>query len=153
MTAFVFAQNKPKSPAAVATGKINDATISINYCSPSVNGRTIWGELVPFNKIWRAGANEATTFQTDKDVTIEGQKLPAGTYSFFVIPTEVDCTIIFNTEAKQWGAYKYDESKDQLRAKIIPKQSDSNIEKLSYAVNSDNVRLSWEKYYIEFKVN
>lgn len=85
MTTFVNAQNKPASPAAVATGKINGANISINYSSPSVKGRVIWGELVPFNKIWRAGANAATTIESDKDLIIEGSKLPAGKYSFFVI--------------------------------------------------------------------
>ena len=85
---FVNAQNKPASPAATATGKINGATITINYCSPSVKGRAIWGELVPFNKVWRAGANEATTFETDKELTIEGKKLPAGKYSFFVFQTK-----------------------------------------------------------------
>ena len=80
---FVNAQNKPvASPAAVATGKINGATITINYSSPSVKGRVIWGDLVPYNKVWRAGANEATTFETDKELTIEGKKLPAGKYSF-----------------------------------------------------------------------
>ena len=68
---FVNAQNKPASPAATATGKINGATISINYSSPSVKGRVIWGELVPFNKVWRAGANDATTFETDKELTIQ----------------------------------------------------------------------------------
>ena len=83
---FLNAQNKPASPAAVATGKINGATIQINYSSPSVKGRVIWEELVPFNKIWRAGANDATTIETDKELNIEGQKLPAGKYSFFVIP-------------------------------------------------------------------
>jgi hypothetical protein len=152
-TSFAFAQEKTLSPAETVSGKIGNATITIKYGSPSVKGREIWGKLVPFNEVWRAGANDATTFQTDKDLTIEGEKLPAGTYSFFVIPTQEDCTIIFNTVAKQWGAYKYDASKDQLRVKVIQKQSDSNSEKLAYAVNKEDVRLSWEKYYVEFKVN
>ncbi|MBP6183152.1 DUF2911 domain-containing protein, partial [Flavobacterium sp.] len=72
---FLSAQGKA-SPAAVASGKINGATISINYSSPSVKGRQIWGGLVPFNEVWRAGANEATTFETDKELTIEGSILP-----------------------------------------------------------------------------
>ena len=78
ITTIAVAQNKPASPAAVTTGNINGATISINYSSPSVKGRVIWGELVPFGKIWRAGANAATTIESDKEITIEGKKLPAG---------------------------------------------------------------------------
>ena len=149
---FVNAQNKPASPAVSTTGKINGATISINYSSPSVKGRVIWGELVPFNKIWRAGANDATTFETDKDLTVEGSKLPAGKYSFFVIPNEKDCVIIFNKEAKQWGAYKYNEKEDQLRVTVKQKATDSSTESLVYTINENNIVLSWEKWNIPFSV-
>ena len=149
---FVNAQNKPASPATTATGKINGATININYSSPSVKGRVIWGELVPFGKVWRAGANEATTFETDKEISIEGQKLPAGKYSFFVIPNEKECVLIFNKEAKQWGAYKYKESEDQLRVTVKQKMADSNAESLVYAINKNSVVLSWEKWNIPFSV-
>ena len=149
---FVNAQNKPASPAASVTGKINGATITINYSSPSVKGRVIWGELVPFNKIWRAGANDATTFETDKDLTIEGSKLPAGKYSFFVIPNEKDCVIIFNKEAKQWGAYKYNEKEDQLRVTVKQKIADSSTESLVYTINKNNIVLSWEKWNIPISV-
>nr|WP_315253915.1 DUF2911 domain-containing protein [uncultured Flavobacterium sp.] len=150
---FANAQEKPKSPAETVSGKIKDATITINYGSPSVRGRKIWGELVPFDAVWRAGANDATTFETDKDLIIEGSKLPAGKYSFFVIPNEKECVIIFNKEAKQWGAYKYDEKKDQVRVKIAPKTKGiSSVEKLSYAINPNNVILSWDTWNIGFKV-
>jgi len=146
------AQEKPKSPPEKATGTINGANIQINYSSPSVRGRKIWGELVPFDQVWRAGANEATTFETDKDVLIEGLKLPAGKYSFFVIPNEKECTIIFNKESKQWGAYKYDEKKDQLRVKVKPKTANSSVEKLVYTINSNDVALSWDTWNIGFNV-
>lgn len=149
---FVNAQNKPASPAENATGKINGATISINYSSPSVKGRKIWGELVPFNKVWRAGANDATTFETDKDLTIEGKKLPAGKYSFFVIPNEKECVIIFNKEAKQWGAYKYKESEDQLRVTVKQQMADSSTESLIYKINKNSIVLSWEKWNIPLSV-
>jgi hypothetical protein len=152
MTTFINAQDKPASPATIATGKINGATISINYSSPSVKGRVIWGELVPFDKVWRAGANDATTFETDKDLTIEGSKLPAGKYSFFVIPTNKECIIIFNKEAKQWGAYKYDEKQDQLRVTVKQQLSDTNTESLTYTINKNSVVLSWEKWNIPFSV-
>lgn len=146
------AQGKPASPAAVATGKINDATITINYSSPSVKGRKIWGELVPLNKIWRAGANEATTFETNKDLTIEGSKLPAGKYSFFVIPKENESILIFNKVAKQSGTYTYDEKQDQLRVTVKQKAVDTNTESLLYSIEKDTVVLSWEKWKIPFSV-
>lgn len=149
---FVNAQEKPASPAAVASGKINGSTISINYSSPAVKGRKIWGELVPFNKVWRAGANDATTFETDKDLVIEGKKLPAGKYSFFVLPNEKECVLIFNKEAKQWGSYKYKESEDQLRVTVKQQKASSSTERLVYTINKNSIVLSWEKWNIPFSV-
>jgi hypothetical protein len=148
IVSFVAAQGKPSSSKEVATGKINGATITINYGSPSVNGREIWGALVPFNQVWRAGANDATTFETDKDITIEGAKLPAGKYSFFVIPNEKECVIIFNKEAKQWGAYKYKEKEDQLRVTVKPQAVKTLTEKLVYRINTKSVVLSWGNWNI-----
>jgi len=149
---FANAQEKPKSPPEKATGVINGATIQINYGSPSVRGRKIWGELVPFNEVWRAGANEATTFETDKELTIEGSKLPAGKYSFFIIPNDKQCVIIFNKEAKQWGAYKYNAKEDQLRVAVNQTASESSTEKLVYKINTNDVVLSWDNWNIGFKV-
>jgi hypothetical protein len=146
------AQNKPASPAASVTGKINGATISINYSSPFVKGRVIWGELVPFNKVWRAGANEATTIETDKDLIIEGQKLPAGKYSFFVIPNEKECVLIFNKEFKQWGAFKYNETEDQLRVIVKQQLVATSTESLVYSINKNSIVLSWEKWNVPFSV-
>ncbi len=150
-TNFITAQEKA-SPATVATGKINGATISIKYSSPGVKGRQIWGGLVPFDKVWRAGANEATTFETDKELIIEGKSLPAGKYSFFIIPNEKECIIIFNKDAKQWGAYKYDARKDQLRVSVKPQIVDSSIERLVYSINENSVNLAWEKWQIPFSI-
>ena len=149
---FANAQEKPKSPPETATGTINGATIQINYGSPSVRGRKIWGELVPFDKVWRAGANDATTFETNKDITIEGSKLPAGKYSFFVIPNEKESILIFNKEAKQWGAYKYNEKEDQLRVTVKQKVVNSSTEKLVYKINANDVVLSWDTWNISFSV-
>ena len=147
---FVNAQNKPASPAASATGKINGATISVNYSSPSVKGRVIWGELVPFNKIWRAGANAATTIDTDKDLTIEGSKLPAGKYSFFVIPNEKECVLIFNKVANLSGTNNYNEKEDQLRVTVKQKATDSSTESLVYTINKNNIVLSWKNGIFSF---
>ncbi len=149
---FINAQDKPTSTKEVVTGKINGATITINYGSPSVKGREIWGKLVPFNQVWRAGANDATTFETDKEVTIEGSKLPAGKYSFFVIPNEKECVIIFNKEAKQWGAYKYKEKEDQLRVTVKQKVAKTKAEKLVYVIEKNTVSLNWDNWTIPFSV-
>ncbi|RTY88765.1 DUF2911 domain-containing protein [Flavobacterium sp. RSP15] len=148
----IAAQGKPTSSKEVATGKINGATITLNYGSPSVNGREIWGKLVPFNQVWRAGANDATTFETDKELTIEGTKLPAGKYSFFVIPNEKECVLIFNKEAKQWGAYKYKEKEDQLRISVKQEVAASAAEKLVYTIRANTVVLSWGNWNIPFSV-
>src|SRR5450631_1996336 len=96
-------KSKRPSPPATAIGKIKDATITINYSSPSVKGRQIWGALVPYNKIWRAGANEATIFTTDKDIEVEGKKLAAGKYSLFMTPGEKEWIVIFSSQTGQWG--------------------------------------------------
>jgi hypothetical protein len=152
ITIFANAQNKPASPAAVATGSINGANISINYSSPSVKGRVIWGQLVPFNKMWRAGANAATTIETDKDLKIEGSILPVGKYSFFVIPSEKDCVLIFNKVSKMSGTSNYDEKQDQLRVTVKQQLSETNAESLVYTINKNSIVLSWEKWNIPFSV-
>ena len=143
----VIAQDAPKaSPAQSVSGKINAATITINYSSPSVKGRKIWGELEPYGQVWRAGANEATTFETDKAIQVEGETLPAGKYSFFLIPEESGIwTAIFNKEPNQWGAFKYEESKDQLRVKVKTKALATNQEKLVYKINKNGFELNWAK--------
>ena len=146
VSVLAVAQDKKASPAATAKGNINGAEITINYNSPSVKGREIWGKLVPYGKVWRAGADEATTFETSKDITVGGQKLPSGKYSFFVIPEKDKATIIFNTESKQWGAYDYDIKKDKLRINVKPQAQYDSTERLTYAVNKDNMTLSWEKW-------
>lgn len=148
-TAFgATAQEKKASPAEMAQGKINGAAITINYSSPAVKNRVIWGDLVPFGKVWRAGANEATTFETNKDVTIEGKKLPAGTYSFFVIPEKGSATVIFNKVAKQWGSISYDEKEDALRVKVKPQVRKEKAERLMYAVSPKMITLSWDNWDI-----
>ena len=109
-TTFVFAQEPAKpapkamaSPAAKAEGKIGDKSIVISYHQPAVKGRKIWGDLVPFDKVWRTGANNATTITLDKDVKVGGKTLAAGRYAIFSIPTATDWTIIFNKGADQWA--------------------------------------------------
>ena len=138
-----FAQEKA-SPAKTAEGMVGDAKITINYSSPAVKGRMIWGDLVPLGEVWRAGANEATTFTTTKDIMVEGKKLPAGTYSFFVIPGEASSTFIFNKVAKQWGAFDYDSAEDVLRVSVPSGQTSTLEERLVYEVKPSSFEIRWE---------
>jgi len=153
VNAFAQDTKKPASPAATATGKIKDATITIAYNSPSVKERKIWGDLVAYNKVWRAGANEATTFETDKNITVQGKPLPAGKYSFFLIPKESGTwTAIFNKEPKQWGAYKYEEAKDALRVDVNTKALQAKQETLVYKVNNNGFTMDWDKISVPVEI-
>lgn len=137
-----YCQEKP-SPPMVAEGTINGSAIKVNYSSPAVKGRTIWGELVPLGKVWRAGANEATVFETSKDIKVEGKPLPAGKYSIFVIPGESMSTVIFNKQTGQWGT-QYDESQDALLVNVASGQTSTLTERLTYNVLSDGLEMKWE---------
>jgi hypothetical protein len=151
----VFAQDaRPvASPKAQATGKIKDATITIDYGSPAVKGRKIWGELEKYDVVWRAGANDATTFETDKDLKVQGKILPAGKYSFFLLPRANGIwTAIFNKEAKQWGAFKYDETKDQLRVDVKTKALKESQERLTYKVNKKGFVMEWDKIVVPIHI-
>ena len=137
------------SPAATASGKVGEANITIKYSSPSVKGRQIWGGLVPYNKVWRTGANLATVLETDKDIKIEGKALPAGKYSVYAIPGEKEWIIIINSQTGQWGVTKAgetteDPAKDVLRVTVKPKKSASANERLLYTINNKGFVLSWE---------
>jgi hypothetical protein len=138
------AKEKP-SPAATATGKIGSTDVTVNYSSPGVKGRKIFGGLEQYGKVWRAGANEATTVEFSKDVKVEGKALPAGKYGFFVIPAESgQWTVIFNKVPNQWGAFKYDEKQDGLRVMVTPRKSATLTERLVYEVKSPGLVLRWE---------
>ncbi len=153
VSAFAQEKKAPASPAATATGKIGDATITINYSSPAVKGRTIWGGLEKYDVVWRAGANDATTFETDKDIKVEGKTLPAGKYSFFLIPKESGTwTAIFNKEPKQWGAYKYEAAKDQLRVDVKVKALKETQERLVYKIEKKGFALEWDKVSVPVAV-
>lgn len=132
------------SPAATASGKIGGTDVTVSYSSPAVKGRAIWGGLVPYGQVWRAGANEATTVEFSKDVKVEGKALPAGKYGFFVIPTEKQWTVIFNKVPNQWGAFKYDEKQDALRVMVTPRKTAALTERLAYEVTPKGLVLRWE---------
>lgn len=148
-------KSKRPSPPAMVTQKINSgATISIDYSQPSVKGRTIGKDLEPMDgQVWRTGANEATVFSTDKDITVEGKTLPAGKYGLFTLFNGDDVTIIFNKTAKQWGAFKYKEADDALRVKGTQSKLSSPSEKLAFTISPDGkVDLMWGDRKVEFTV-
>ncbi len=147
-------KSKRPSPPATAAGHIRDATITISYSSPSVKGRKIFGGLVPYGKLWRAGANEATIFETSKDIEVEGKKLAAGKYSLFATPGEKEWTFFFNSETGQWGdtnggAANMDASKTVLQVTVKAKNVGDVQEKLIYTVSDEPVSkgftLTWDK--------
>src|SRR5438874_1648978 len=105
---------RPSQQASV-TQRLGITDITIHYSRPLVKGRTIWGGLVPYDQVWRAGANENTTITVTDPVTVEGQQLAAGTYGLHMIPQEKDCTVIFSKNSSSWGSFTYDPAEDALR--------------------------------------
>lgn len=138
------------SPPKEVTGQIAGVDIKLDYSSPAVKGRTIWGDLEPYGEVWRTGANEATTIELSKDVSIEGKTLAAGKYAVFSIPNENNWTIIFNKDADQWGDYNYDEAKDALRVEVSPKSLDEQIERLEFVIRANDIALRWDKLEVAF---
>jgi hypothetical protein len=108
------------SPAATVVQTVATTEMSMQYSRPGVKGRVIWGDLVPYDKMWRTGANEATTFKTSGDIMVGGQKLPAGTYALFTIPGKDKWSVTFNSQAEQWGAFEHDASKDVVTVQVKP---------------------------------
>ncbi|MCP4654159.1 MAG: DUF2911 domain-containing protein [bacterium] len=144
------------SPSASVSQIAGITEIAITYARPSVKERAIWGELVPYDKVWRAGANEATTFAVSTDATVEGKPLAAGKYSLFTIPGKDKWTIIFNKVAEQWGAYQYDAAQDALRVEVKPTPAPFTelhtfrIDEVT--ATSARVVLHWEKLEVSFRV-
>lgn len=144
-----------KSPRKELHGTIADVPLVINYGSPAMNERTIYGDLVPYNKVWRTGANEATriTFQQDVMVGEANKKLTAGTYALFTLPSsKEDWTVIFNKVADQWGAYDYEESADAARIKGTSKPNPNRAERMDFALDGNIVQLMWDDLVVTFPV-
>jgi hypothetical protein len=146
-----------------------DTDINISYSRPGVKGRKIWGALVPYglapgdneshNKPfpWRGGANECTTIEFSKDVTVNGNKLPAGKYSVQFIPSPKEWVVIFNKNTKLWGSFDYDKKDDALRINVTPVEAPFQ-EWLSYgfdnlAGTSCTAYLRWEKLKVPFDIS
>lgn len=146
---------RPSPPAKVTQKLTSGATVSIDYSQPSVKGRTIGKDLEPMdNKVWRTGANEATVFETDKNLTIDGKKLPAGKYGLFTLFNGNDCTVIFNKTWKQWGAFTYKDSADVIRVKANVTKSVTPTEMMTFKIKpSGEVILLWANLQVSFIMN
>jgi len=140
-----------KSKKQHVEGAIGQPKIEINYSAPWVKGRVIYGDLVPYGEIWRAGANANTTVKFSRNVTINGHGLNAGKYALFVIPSknDQDWIVIFSKKNNAWGAFEYKESEDALRVKVKAIDNAEIVEKLSYEVIKHGIKFAWaDKHFI-----
>jgi len=145
-----------QSQHAVVEQRIGITDITINYHRPLANGRQIWGKVVPYGQVWRAGANENTTVTFTDPVTIEGQPLDKGTYGLHMIPGENQWTVIFSKTASAWGSFTYKQDEDALRVTVKPQSADLH-DALTYDFDdvkpdSTVVTMRWEKVAVPFKV-
>ena len=145
-----------ESQAATVMQQIGTTELSVNYSRPSAKGRTIWGDVVPYDQMWRAGANENTVFTCSNDITVEGQKLPAGTYGLHTIPTKDKWTIIFSKDHTAWGSFFYKKEMDALRVEVTPRAC-AMTEQVTYdfadvTKEGSSLTLRWEKLEVPVKL-
>lgn len=153
----LFIKNTKKhSPEAIASYAGKDGLIlEVAYCQPSKKGREIFGSLVPYDEVWRTGANEATLFTTNKDLNLGGKVLKSGTYSLFTLPSASEWKVIFNEETGQWGT-QYDESEDILRAPATVEEAESVSEVFTIKFDETEEELTmllmWDKAIIQLPI-
>ena len=145
------------SQHAVVKQRVGLTDVTIDYSRPLVKGRKVWGGLVPYDKVWRAGANENTTIEFSGPVTIEGKPLAAGRYGLHMIPGQNEWTVIFSRNSTSWGSFTYEQAEDALRVTVKPQPADLQ-EALSYDFdalkpNSSRVTMRWEKLAVPFQVD
>lgn len=138
-----------KSIKCAAVGKIGKANIRINYYSPGVRGRIIWGGVVPMDEVWVTGAHAATNMEIDQPFTIAGQKIAAGTYAIFTIPSNGDWIFILNKNYQQHLTDEYDAKDDLIRLTAKPISSNTVTERLQYFIEENKLAIAWEKIRIE----
>lgn len=144
------------SPEASVSQTLGITKIQVDYFRPGVKGRVIWGDLVPYDKMWRTGANRATLISFDTDVMVQGNKLEKGKYSLFTIPTSSEWTIIFNKNVDLWGTSGYKKEEDALRIKVKPKAAEFTERMMFYFTdlkdNSASLVLQWEKLQVPISI-
>jgi Protein of unknown function (DUF2911) len=150
-----FAHDRKFAPKLIGD---TPALVRVIYGRPAKKGREVFGKLIPFNEIWRAGANEATEIRFYKDATFQGKTVKAGTYSLFIIPTATEWTLILNTDLDQWGAYSYNVVNDILRVNVPVKKSESVIENFSIQLTKRNdneamLKFGWDTTLVEVPIS
>jgi hypothetical protein len=144
------------SPLAITSVRYKDHYVKITYSQPLKKGREIFGELVPFGKVWRTGANEATEITTTRDIQIESFLLKSGTYSLFTIPEKDNWTIIINSDVGLWGAYNYNEMKDVWRFNVPVQPADKMYEPFTIIFDHRNevadLLMMWDKTKISIPI-
>jgi hypothetical protein len=154
-----FAQELPQaSPIAKIEQRIGLTDVTIRYSRPSVKDRKIWGDLVPYRTIWRTGANACTVISFSDNVSINGQTLPAGEYSFFTIPTENEWTVIFNKNTKLWGSDGYKQEEDVLRLNVKPDMNAPFTETMLFAfdnikIDGADLQLMWANMKLSLRIS
>ena len=136
-------KSKRPSPPAADTTLVQTAQVIIDYSSPAVKKRKLLDGLIPYDKIWRTGANEATFLSTDKDLLVMGEFLPKGKFAYFTVASPDYWTIILNEEWDQWGSYSYDDKKDVLRIEILPYQVDEFMERMTFRFVNEELVFHW----------
>ena len=149
-----FAHDRKFAPKLIGD---SPALVRVTYSRPAKKDRKIFGKLIPYNEVWRTGANEATEIKFYMDVMIQGKNVKAGTYSLFTIPTEIEWTIILNSDLDFWGAYSYNQANDILRVNVPVKKSEKVIESFSIQLTKGNdkeaiLRLAWDTTLIELPI-
>ena len=150
-------QLPPASSTTTVIQGLGIKNVILSYQRPSMKGRKIFGGLVPYNEVWRTGANNIPTLTLDEEVNIEGNIVPAGTYGIFTIPTATEWTVILSKNPKQWGAYQYDQADDFLRFKVKPQKLANKVETFTITFddvtpNSTSVSLAWENTKVAFSI-
>lgn len=142
------------SPIEVKEGQISGKSFKVQYGSPAVKDRALWGDLVPYNVVWRTGANEASYVEFDENMIVEGKNLPAGKYSLFTIPKETGTwDVIFNSEWDlEHGHFQYDEAHDVLRVEASPRWVETSQERLSMNIENPGLVIRWEKLQLPIKI-
>ncbi len=145
-----------RSIKSAAVGMIGQDSVKINYHSPGVRGRIIWGGLVPYDEVWVTGAHDATTLEVGRPFVVEGKEIPAGKYALFTIPGKKEWTVIINTKWQQHLATEYDQKEDVVRIKVKPVKH-VLTERLQYFIepgksNTGRIAVAWEKLRIEFPI-
>ena len=146
------------SPVCTISQAVGTSDISITYSRPGAKNRVIFGNIVPYDKMWRTGANKATKISFSEEVTFAGQKVPAGEYALFTIPSTNEWEIILNNELNLWGTGEYNEADDVLRVKIPSSSNENHVESLTIDLNTfsssgADLVLSWEKTKVIIPIN